>query len=259
MPYLLDQKQKIFFTKKGHGPPPALLLIHGAGGCHLDWPLEIQRLDSTIVYAIDLPGHGRSEGSGRNSIAEYAIDVIQLIDTLSLKQVVVAGYSMGGAVALEIGLRRIQGVIGLVLISTGATLPVGESILNLISTDYPKATDLIVKLSWSRDAPELVTARAKERLLETDQRTTFRDFSACNTFNVREEIVSIEQPTLVISGSADKMAPIQYGRELADLLPNARLVEIEGGPHMVLLEKPTTVAAVIADFLAELRWKEAKG
>ncbi len=236
-----------------------LLLLHGAGGSHLDWPLEIQRLDGTSVYAIDLPGHGRSEGSGRNTIADYANDVIQLIDNLSLKQIVVGGYSMGGAVALEIGLRRIQAVSGLVLISTGAYLPVGESILNLISSDYPKATDLIVKLSWSRDAPELLTTRAKERLLDNDPQTTFRDFSACNCFNVAKKIESMDRPTLVVSGSTDRMVPPQCGQTLVELLPNARLVEIDGGSHMVFLEKPVVIAAVIANFLSELRGNEAEG
>ena len=79
MPYLPTLDQKIFYTKQGDGSPPALLLVHGAGGSHLDWPPEIRQLDDTFVYAIDLPGHGRSKGSGKNHIVDYASDVIHTL------------------------------------------------------------------------------------------------------------------------------------------------------------------------------------
>ena len=253
MPYLPGLEPKIFYTEQGNASPPALLLVHGAGSTHLDWPLEIRRLDNTVVYTIDLPGHGRSKGSGKNRIDDYADDVIHLINTLGLKQVVVAGYSMGGAVAQAIGLRKIQAVTALVLISTGAHLQVGESILKLLSTDYTRATDLLVKLSWSRDAAEHLVALAKERQLEIDQEVAFRDFTACDAFDMREVIGAIDLPTLVISGSADRMTPPKYGRFLSERLPNARLVQIDGGAHMVFLEKPAVVAGVITTFLEELR------
>jgi pimeloyl-ACP methyl ester carboxylesterase len=253
MPYLPTLDQKIFYTKQGDGSPPALLLVHGACGSHLDWPPEIRQLNGTFVYAIDLPGHGRSKGAGKNRIADYASDVIHLINTLSLNNVVVAGYSMGGAVAQEIGLRKIQAVSGLVLISTGAHLPVGDSILDFLSTDYTRAIDSLLKLSWSRDASEHLVALAKERQLDIDQEVAFKDFTACKAFDLRGEIAAIDLPTLVISGSVDRMVPPQYGRMLTERLSNARPVQIDGGAHMVFLEKPAVVAGAITTFLEDLR------
>jgi pimeloyl-ACP methyl ester carboxylesterase len=253
MPFLPTLDEKIFYTKQGNGCPPALLLVHGACGSHLDWPPEIRQLDDTLVYAIDLPGHGRSKGLGKNRIYDYASDVIQLINTMNLKNIVVAGYSMGGAVAQEIGLRKIQAVSGLVLISTGAHLPVGEALLKLLSADYTGATDVLLKLSYSRDASEHLVTLAKERQHDIDQEVAIRDFTACNAFDLRGQIAAIDLPTLVISGSADRMVPPQYGRMLTEGLSNARLIQIDGGAHMVFLEKPAVVAGAITTFLEELR------
>ncbi len=80
-----------------------LLLIHGAGGDHLVWPKEIQRLPGTAVYNLDLPGHGRSAGAGRSSVDDYADVVQEFMELLALQDVTIVGHSMGGAIALGPG------------------------------------------------------------------------------------------------------------------------------------------------------------
>ncbi len=85
---------------------PALVLIHGAGGTHLHWPAELRMLDSTAVYALDLPAHGKSAPPGRTSIEEYADDIAAFVEALGLEHVVLVGHSMGGAIAQTIGLRK---------------------------------------------------------------------------------------------------------------------------------------------------------
>ena len=100
MPTINAGVNQYYYTQPSrHGGGPALLLVHGAGGSHLDWPAEIQRLPGRQVYNLDLPGHGRSPGDGRDSLAAYAADIITFVETLGLPQVVVVGHSMGGALA----------------------------------------------------------------------------------------------------------------------------------------------------------------
>jgi len=67
-----------------------LVLVHGAGGSHLDWPAPLRRLRGANVYALDLPGHGRSGGPGRSSIAAYRDFLLSFLDSLSLDRAVVA-------------------------------------------------------------------------------------------------------------------------------------------------------------------------
>src|SRR5512144_1734171 len=83
---------------------PPIILIHGAGGTHLSWPPEVRRLPDQRVYAVDLPGHGKSEGIGRQSISAYARNLVAFMDAAKLSKAVIVGHSMGGAVALTLGL-----------------------------------------------------------------------------------------------------------------------------------------------------------
>ena len=69
-------------TRQKINQRPPVILIHGAGGTHLSWPPQIRRLSDEHIFAIDLPGHGKSGGAGRQSIDEYADDVIAFMKDL---------------------------------------------------------------------------------------------------------------------------------------------------------------------------------
>jgi pimeloyl-ACP methyl ester carboxylesterase len=252
VPYLPGQDQPIFYTRQGGGEAIPILLIHGAGGTHLDWPAEIRRLPTTTVYTIDLPGHGKSAGLPRDRIAAYASDVVNMIHYLELEDIVVAGYSMGGAIALELGLWELPEISGLVLISTGARLRVHPQILELISKDFNQGVDLLASFYWTAKTPENVIQLSKERMLASNPESFRKDFIACNRFDRMGQCGYIVLPTLVISGGDDNLTPPKYSRFLADQLPNAKLVEIPGAGHMVFLEEANLVANEIHKFIGEI-------
>ena len=130
MPYAHTVYGDLFYAISHRQEPttaPPLVLVHGAGGTHLLWPAALRRLAETSVYALDLPGHGRSEGSAQPRIDRYAEAVDDFLQTIGLHQAVIAGHSMGGAVALQLGLDYPGRIAGLVLIATGPRLPVAPS------------------------------------------------------------------------------------------------------------------------------------
>src|SRR5512143_710306 len=92
---------------------PPVVLIHGAGGNHLYWAPQIRRLAHERVFALDLSGHGKSEGLGRERIEAYAAQVVEFLMAVGLPSAVMAGHSMGGAVALQIALESPRSVLGL--------------------------------------------------------------------------------------------------------------------------------------------------
>jgi len=84
-----------FLHEGGSVLKPTLVLIHGAGGNHLFWPPEVRRLPDYRVITLDLPGHGKTEGPGCQSIQDYAHFVTKFLDALRLSRAVFVGHAMG--------------------------------------------------------------------------------------------------------------------------------------------------------------------
>ncbi len=243
----------IFYTQQGGVDGPVLLLIHGAGGSHLDWPVGLRRLADTAVLTLDLPGHGRSPGSGRDTISAYADVVDSFINIRKLEKVVLAGHSMGGAIALVLALRQPSWLAGLVLLATGARLPVSDAILQQAISDFEAATAFVAKYSWARHVPDAVREVGLERLRQTAPAVLHGDFVACNTFDARERLAEIEVPTLVIGAAEDKMTPPKFSEFLAAHIPGAKLLILENTGHMLTLEREGEVETAVQTFMEEIR------
>ena len=189
--------------EKGTENPP-LVLIHGAGGTHLYWPPEIRRLPGYCVYALDLPGHGKSElCDGQQTIDEYARYLVQWLESIQLRRAVFVGHSMGSGIALGLAIHHPEYVVGLGLISGGARLRVHPDLLNYAAdmTTFLKATELLVSCSFSSNAPARLVELASKRILETRQSVFLGDLQACDRFDVMDRLGVVQQPTLVICGA----------------------------------------------------------
>jgi len=231
---------------------PPLVLIHGAGGTHLHWPPLLRRLRHADVYALDLPGHGHSSGPGQETIAGYRDTLLAWADGLSLRRFVLAGHSMGGAIAQEFALHYPQRLAGLVLVGSGARLRVHPAILQGVQEDFTATARLICDWALSEKASEKSKRQYLRRLLEVDPAVLLGDFQACDAFDLRDRLCDISVPTLVIGGLADRLTPPKYSEYLREHIPNAQLLLVEDAGHMVMLEKPTVVTQAIAAFLAKL-------
>jgi pimeloyl-ACP methyl ester carboxylesterase len=252
MPTLTLDKRRLFYADhRPDRPGPALLLLHGAGGSHLIWPGALRGLVETRVLALDLPGHGRSDPPGRRTIGQYAAVVEAFMAALGLPEVVVAGHSMGGAIALTMALEPARALRGIVLIGAGARMPVGGPLLGGALASLERASDFVVDNGFVEAPPDL-RQQMKAGMLATGATTTFGDFLACSRFDARPRLASITTPALVIGGAQDRMIPPQFAKSLADGLPRARLALLEGAGHYAMLERPDEVARLVADFINTL-------
>jgi pimeloyl-ACP methyl ester carboxylesterase len=236
-----------------HDRPPVVLL-HGAGGSHQSWPPQIRRLSGQRIFALDLPGHGRSEGVGKQDINEYAKFVYEFMKAVRLSNVVVVGFSMGGAIAMSLALSYRKRVIGLGLIGSGAKMRVAASTLELTSTPsaFLSAVETVIDNSYSSDVDPRMKELAVQQMAETRQAVLYGDFLACDEFDVMERVGKIHVPTLLICGSSDRMTPPNRLEYLHEQIEGSQLHIVEGAGHMVMIEQPDEVAELLGTFLDQI-------
>jgi pimeloyl-ACP methyl ester carboxylesterase len=233
------------------GERPPVVLIHGAGGTHLYWPSELRRLPGYRVFALDLPGHGKSGGRGQQSITSYAHSVLDWMQAAGLHSAVFVGHSMGSAIVICLAFEHSQHVLGLGLFGAGARLSVNPMLLESSAspTTFHNVVDTVVEWSFGPQAPPQLTELAARRMAETRPTVLHGDFLACDAFDESEHISEISKPALVITGAEDKMTPVRNAQFLAGAIPNAQLDIVPDAGHMVMLEQPQTVANALLSFL----------
>ena len=240
-----------FASKKADTNQPAVVLIHGAAGTHLHWPHQLRRLNNHNVLAPDLPGHGKSEGLGEQSIEKYAQLIVEWLNEIGVQKAIFIGHSMGGAIAQTLAITQPQLTAGLVLISTGAVLPVNPELIEKISIPEmaPSVYDQIIKWAYHPATDAKIVKQARERMGEIRPTVTYGDFVACDRFNAADKLGDISAPTLIICGDTDKMTPLHFSKQLAENIPNVALIVIAEAGHMLNIEQPEKVAQAIVQFI----------
>lgn len=230
---------------------PPLILIHGAGGHHLVWPPEVRRLPGDRVFALDLPGHGKSAGVGCQSIADYAEAVALWMNAMGLTSAVLAGHSMGAAIALHIAANLPERVLGLCIFGGGARLPVASDLLQgTADPDLAPATiDQMIDLSFGRSTPARLKELARARMRDTRSALLHGDLLACCSVDLSAEVSRLKLPALLMCGDEDRMTPPALTRFLAAQMSGSRMELVASAGHMIMLERPQLVADKIASFL----------
>jgi pimeloyl-ACP methyl ester carboxylesterase len=227
-----------------------LIFVHGAGNTGLVWHYQTEYFADS--EAISLPGH--PEGKACTSIDQYAERLHQYVHSNGHSQLIIAGHSMGGAVAQIYALNHPQDVKALILIGTGARLRVRPAFLKSLEdgTSAPVGwLKNIVEPPYSRVAPE-VREKVINGVITVGATVQLNDFRCCDKFDIMDKVNQIAVPTLVICGTEDDMTPVKYSQYLVNKIIGARLVVIEGGSHHCFLEKPLEVNGVLEDFLKSL-------
>jgi pimeloyl-ACP methyl ester carboxylesterase len=249
MPYVNVASEKIFYSCSSFGQSRVILAIHGSGGDHTNWPENLKNLPEAAVYTLDLPGHGQSSGEGRDSVNAYADFIDAFVTKLNLDNVTLIGHSLGGAIVQILAVRAPRWLTGIVLAGTGARLKVEPDILEGLLANFEATIDVVCQWVFGPTASEQLMNACRQVMLNTLPAVILGDYSACNQFDIMETLNKIDLPTLVVSGTADKLTPPKYGEYLCEHIPGANHSIIIDAGHMMALEKPEELTKIIADFL----------
>ncbi|HYZ82526.1 MAG TPA: alpha/beta hydrolase [Solirubrobacteraceae bacterium] len=248
------------FDQAGEGP--AVVLLHAGVADRTMWAEHLQPLarEGFRVLAFDLPGFGEA-GVTPGEQAPW-LDVLQAMDAAGIERAALVGNSYGGAVALRVAAVAPERVWALVLVSTPApglepseeleaAWELEEAALERGDLDAAVAA---VADTWAQPGP------VRERVAEMQRRAfaVQADADVSEAPDPVEDLAALEQldvPALVTAGELDMSDFLEGARRLAEALPSARHVVIEGAGHLAPLEAPDAFRELV---LAELRPRAAE-
>jgi pimeloyl-ACP methyl ester carboxylesterase len=253
MPEVFVQGTDVHFQDTIRPMPRTVVFLHGAGGSHHTWRDQWAGLKGAARLVIpDLPGHAGSMGAPRETVEEYAGWVPDFVKEAGISRFVLAGHSMGGAIALQAALDRIKGLEALILSGTGAKLKVSPVIFDGIADRFQEFAPELVEWMMAKATGPVLRDDVTKDILSTKPSTYATDFRACDRFDVRGRLGGIGVPTLVIVGDDDRLTPLRYSEFLAMNIRGAVLKIIRDAGHVAMLEKSEEVNGVIAAFLLSL-------
>ena len=242
------------------GAPPDLsrgdtiVCLHGAGGNSGLFGDVLDRLAKEhSPLALDFPGHARSGGlDPLGSVARISAHLRGVLAALRVERCVLVGGSMGGMVALETALAAPQLVKALVLVATGAKVPVTHEYLErwrLISEG--KVRREFVRTDYPASATPDVMRRGFMEDLKTDPRVVYQNAQAVRDFDREADLSRVACPTLVVVGDEDAESR-DPSELLAARIPRARKVVLPKVGHRVALVAPEALSDAVVEFLREL-------
>lgn len=229
-----------------------VVFVHGVGQDHTVWVLPMRYFDrhGRNVIAVDLPGHGRSEGPPSDTIRGMSDWLVQLLDGLSIGQTAMVGHSMGSLVGLDTAARHSDRVTSLTMVGVSYPLRVSDVLMSAAESRSHDALDMLTLWGHSRRArvggnetPGIWMTGAYMRLLEKcPSETIISDLTACHSYDAGLAAAdSVHVPVLILLGSRDVMTPVKGARELMEHLGEADVRLFEGAGHALLTERPDEV------------------
>jgi 3-oxoadipate enol-lactonase len=262
MPFAQSSGARIHWEAEGCGTPVLLIMGH-LYSARMWRPLLPTLAQKHRAIYFDNRGTGASDTTRSVTVGELAADALAVLDAAGVRRAHVYGVSMGGGIAAEFAMRWPDRVATLVLGCTmmkTAKTPRSPWIARLL---YYLPQGLVRRLLLSRTTPHSygsaapADAVAKDMEALAGERFTMRGVRAqaaaiAGYVTTREAVGRIGAPTLVLHGDEDRAVDVRSGRELAEAIPQSRLVIFEGAGHNYLVAAGPASTRALLEFFAEV-------
>ena len=265
MPIAKTENLDIYYEIIGQGEP--LVMIRGISSNVDHWYEQVPVLSKKYRLLIfDNRGIARtSDPGGSFSTRDMAADTVALMEAVGIDKAHVLGYSMGGMIAQEMALTHPQKVHGLILVSTDC----GISLRIKAKPEFSGLFTEMIRLGTNEAKQAAAACLFSKQTLETrpdiiqryaevsarfpaSQHTLSRQWAAITRHDACDRLADISSPTLVITGSEDELIPPENAKVMAERIPDAQMISIDGGGHQFLLEQPEAFNEAVMGFLDEL-------
>jgi len=233
-----------------------LLFLHGVGGGHHAWERQLPWFGGLGYpsHAWDQPGYGHSAIVEPYDLEHISASLARLIESLGDEPVVLIGHSMGGLIAQEAYVRYPKLIKALALCFTSAAFGGGDSDFTqrFIAA---RIAPLDQGKSMAQIAAQLIptmgsNSKLAEQIMASVPPDTYRKaMHLLTTFDRRKELADIKVPTLVVAGSDDKTAPPAVMERMAQKIPGAEYVLLDGCGHLGPMDQPDAFNAALLAFL----------
>lgn len=256
--------RSVFAYTAAHALDPSracVVFLHGAGLDHSWFALQSRYFGyhGRNVLALDLPGHGRSEGPALGSVEELAGWIPGVLGAAGLRRASLVGHSLGSLVALECAACHPECVERIALIGTAFPMKVGEAFLEAARRNDHAAYDM--ETIWGH-APQVplganpwpgmsMYGDTLARLERLAPGVLYAGLKACHEYAAGlESAARVKCPALFILGGRDLMTPPRAAQALLQAIPGARAVTLPGSGHSLMAEAPDAVLDALIEFLA---------
>ena len=224
-----------------------MVMIHGSGSGRESWHYQSEAFPGS--HAVNLPGH--PDGDLLPTIGQCVAWVRQYVLEQGIDDLVLAGHSLGGGIALQYAIDHPDSLRALVLVGSGARLRVHPKVLSDLERMVEENASFDPMDGMALIAPDVAEILARRRL-ENGLIARLNDLKACDAFDVISELGQIKVPVLAVCGTDDVMTPPKYTEFLTDRIAICRSLVLDGGTHQVHIEQPEKVNEAIATFLTEI-------
>lgn len=254
---------KLFATTGGKAfdaGQPTVIFLHGAAMDHTAWALQSRYFahHGRNVFALDLPGNGKSGGDFPEDIDTLADWVIAFMDALELNRAALVGHSMGALTALSVAGRYRDRITALALVGIAYPMMVGEEFLNAAEKNDPAAYDMMIDWSHSRpshmgasEVPGLwMLGNAKRIVQHAGDDVLFNGLNICKNYQGGFEAAeAINCPTRFILGEKDMMTMPRAARKLIEAVKDSDTVMLNDCGHMQMVEKADALRGALKGFI----------
>ncbi|MFC8538556.1 alpha/beta fold hydrolase [Streptomyces sp. NPDC057249] len=245
-------------------PPTGVtvVLVHGWGASRRVWSTVADRLIRLghRVVSYDLRGHGASsQGAEPFGITRLGADLAAVLAHVEAPDAVVVGHSGGGFAALSYAAsedRNAGALSGLVLLATAAhDQETPDSEVRMMGSALFQRAVSRPALGRKLLGQNMLGPKADRQLSEVNRQmfaaagpaVRAEAFRSSRGMDLREALVSVTVPAVVLAGTGDKVIAPKLGRVVAEALPRARFEEVPGVGHMLPLEAPQTVVGAVSE------------